>query len=146
MTTDSILIINGPGFSGSELQEIEQACQHKCEEMGLVLEIRHSRDQSQIIKWIETDSQGFSGIVIGPVKNEKPSASYFDSLHAAIKSIAHLKLPTIEVHIENIFLPGSKVPAPIQVPESNTGFIAGLGIHGYLLAIQSLAANFNRVQ
>jgi 3-dehydroquinate dehydratase len=54
-----------------------------------------------------------------------------------------LNIPIIEVHLENIFLTGSNISAPLKVPESDAGFIAGLGIHGYLLAIQSLATKIN---
>jgi 3-dehydroquinate dehydratase len=46
----------------------------------------------------------------------------------------------IEVHLENIFLPDSKIEKPIQIPEIEIGLISGLGLQGYGLAIQSLAS------
>ena len=113
MTTYNILILNGPGLSGSALGEIEETCRQTCQQLDVGLDFRQSDDETEITRWLEINAQEFSGIVI------------------------------IEVHLENIFLTGSNISAPLKVPESDAGFIAGLGIHGYLLAIQSLATKIN---
>ena len=143
MTTYNILILNGPGLSGSALGEIEETCRHTCQQSGAGLDFRQSDDETEITRWLEIDAQEFSGIIISPVANKEAATFDFERLQAAITSIAHLNIPIIEVHLENIFLTGSNISAPLKVPESDAGFIAGLGIHGYLLAIQSLATKIN---
>jgi 3-dehydroquinate dehydratase len=46
--------------------------------------------------------------------------------------------PVIEVHISNIFQQGGENTKPIQVPEGEVGFVSGLGIHSYDLAIRAV--------
>ncbi len=143
MKTNNILILNGPGLTGPCVEGIEDACQHACQQLGFGLDFRQSEDEKEILRWIEVNSQAFSGLVLCPVANSEAATFDFERLSAAIKSIVHLDIPIIEVHLENIFLTGSKITGPLQVPGSETGFIAGLGIHGYLLAIKSLATKLN---
>ena len=143
MKTYNILILTGPGLSGSALGKIEEACHQACQQLNIGLDFRQSEDETEIARWLEINGQEFSGIIISPVANAEAASFDFERLHAAIISIAHLNIPIIEVHLENIFLPGSNISAPFKVPESDTGFIAGLGIHGYPLAIQSLATKIN---
>lgn len=58
---------------------------------------------------------------------------------SAIKMIAHLKKPVVEVHLTNIFRQGDELTKPLQGPEGEMGFICGLGLHSYLLGIKAVA-------
>ena len=115
MTTYNILILNGPGLSGSALSEIEETCRHTCQQSGAGLDFRQSDDEKEITRWLEIDAQEFSGIIISPVANKEAATFDFERLQAAITSIAHLSIPIIEVHLENIFLTGSNISAPLKL-------------------------------
>lgn len=151
MTIRNVLILNGPGladpsdFNGNSygtltLQDIEKECLAVSQQQGLIADFRQTEDEETLFRWIAEDSKQVDGLIINPADSARAVSLNFELCCSTIKSIAHLKIPVIEVHLENIFLPGSQFEAPIQIPEIEIGFISGLGLQGYRLAIQSLAS------
>lgn len=151
MTIKHVLILNGPGladpsdFNGNSygdlnLRDIEEECLQVSQQLGLSTDFRQTEDEETLFRWIADDSKGADGLIINPVGSSRAASLNFEQCCSTIRSIAHLKIPVIEVHLENIFLPDSKIEKPIQIPEIEIGLISGLGLQGYGLAIQSLAS------
>lgn len=150
MVIKNVLVLNGPGladpsdFNGNSygkliLDDIEKECLAVSEQLGLCADFRQTEDEQTLFRWIAEDSEHADALIINPVDSSRAASLNFEQCCSTIRSIAHLKMPVIEVHLENIFLPGSTFEAPIQIPEIEIGLISGLGLQGYRLAIQSLA-------
>ena len=149
MKDNTILVLNGPGladlsaagtvFGDLSLEQIREACSSRCDQLGLALEFRQTDDDEEMMRWIAEDTDEFIGLIINPAGNMKSKSVDFESYAAAIESVAHLKKPLVEVHVTNIFREGAESVRPLQVPASDTGFVCGLGIRSYLLAVNAIA-------
>lgn len=150
MANKSILILNGPGLAdlsdfdgntyGDEmtLANIENKCGALCDQLGLDVDFRQTDEENEMFRFIARDSEDYDGLIINPIGYARAATVNFEMFRNAIMLIAHLKKPVIEVHITNIFLPGANITRPLQVPEGNMGFISGLGMQSYLLAIKAI--------
>ena len=144
----SILILNGPGLADSggrdgnggdnlSLEQIEEGCSALCERLNLKMDFRQTDDQDEMSRWIIRSSEAFDALIINPGGHSRAASMEPELYHSALKMIAHLDRPVTEVHIANIFNRGTESTRPLQVPEAEMGFICGLGLHGYLLAIKA---------
>lgn len=138
----SILIVNGPNlnmlglrephiYGATTLDDIEAACQERAEQLGLGLDFRQSNHEGELITWIQQARSEHDGIVINAGGYTHTSVAIRDALAAA-------DLPTIEVHLSNIF---AREPFRHHSHISGVarGVICGLGRQGYLLAMDALA-------
>ncbi len=149
MTDNTLLILNGPGlgdlsnYDGNSygplsLQKIESECADLCNELGIVQSFYQTDDEDEMFRMIVKKSEDFSGLIINPIGYSRAASVEFAMYRSAIKMIAHLKKPVVEVHITNIFRQGAEITKPLQEPEGEMGFICGFGLHSYLLAIKSI--------
>ena len=136
-----ILVIHGPNLNllgrrepevyGSQtLDEINEKLRRRAEELGVELRIIQSNYEGEIVTAIGGAMDWADGIIINP-------AAYTHTSVAIRDAIAAVGLPTIEVHISNVF---KREPfrhhsyiSPVAV-----GVISGLGPYGYLLALEAL--------
>lgn len=145
----TILILNGPGladltdggdrYAGVTLEQIRDASAALCAEVGMNLEFRQSDEYDEISRWIAGDSGRFDALIINPVGHLKFGAVDSDMYRSATEMIAQLRMPVIEVHLNNIFREGDELIRPLRGPLGETGLVCGLGLHGYLLAIKAAA-------
>jgi len=137
-----ILILNGPNLNmlgerepeiyGSDtLEGIGVACQHKGQTLGMAVECRQSNEEGELVSWIQSAAKGFSGIVLNAGAYSHTSIAILDALKA-------VGLPTIEVHLTNIYRRES-YRKHSYVSEAALGVICGLGAQSYLLALDALA-------
>ncbi|NIO43119.1 MAG: type II 3-dehydroquinate dehydratase [Burkholderiales bacterium] len=113
MKNKTLLILNGPGladlsaggdrYGGVTLEQIQEESAALCAELGMDLEFRQTDDQDEMIRWIARDSDHFGALIINPVGYLKAGSVDFDMYRSAIKMIAHLNKPVIEVRLTNIF-------------------------------------------
>jgi 3-dehydroquinate dehydratase II len=137
-----ILVLNGPNLNmlgkrqpeiyGREtLADVEQACRKEAERLGISIEFGQSNHEGVLVDLIQAAREKNAGIVINAGAYTHTSVALLDALNAA-------ELPVIEVHLSNIYKRESfrhhSYISPVAV-----GVIAGLGSHGYLLALQALA-------
>ncbi len=138
----TILILNGPNLNllgvrepqtyGREtLADIEEACLETAAELGLTVEFRQSNHEGQLIDWIQEARETADGIVINAGALTHTSIAVHDALIAA-------ELPVIEVHLSNIYKRETFRHHSFVSPVAN-GVIAGLGPHGYELALEAMA-------
>ena len=142
-----LLIINGPGLSDLSnynetgyddltLDAVEQKCSETCEGLGLEMDFRQNDNESELLSALIEDIDNFDALIINPAGNSQSSSIGLDMYSTVINKITNQGKPVVEVRIENIFKQGNN--KPLQGPESEVGFVGGLGMHSYVLAIKAI--------
>jgi len=140
--THKILILNGPNlnmlgerepeiYGGDSLEAIGVACQQRGQTLGMSVDFRQSNDEGELVTWIQSAAEDFSGIVVNGGAYSHTSIAILDALRA-------VGLPTIEVHLSNIYRRES-YRNHSYISQAALGVICGLGAQGYLLALDALA-------
>jgi 3-dehydroquinate dehydratase-2 len=138
-----ILVLNGPNinmlgkrepqiYGNISLSEIEKQISRLAKELKIEIEFFQSNHEGKIVDKIQGCYKKFFGIIINPAAFTHTSVAIRDALAA-------VSIPTIEVHISNIYaredFRHKSYIAPIVL-----GQISGLGIDGYLFALRVLAS------
>ena len=137
-----ILVLNGPNlnllgkrqpeiYGRLTLQEINKEIQALSKELRVDVEIRQSNNEGELVTWIQEAPKQFGAIVINP-------AAYTHSSVALRDAITATGLPTIEVHISNIYK-REQFRKHSYIAGAAVGQIAGLGVQSYLLALRAAA-------
>lgn len=142
MQSKRILILNGPNlgrlgkrepevYGKTSLRDIESMLKSAASELGVSIECFQSNHEGALIDRIEQAAdQGFSGCVFNPGAFTHTSIA----LHDAIKGNG---IPTVEVHISNIYTREAFREHSVTA-KASIGVISGLGIDGYRLALEHL--------
>jgi 3-dehydroquinate dehydratase-2 len=138
-----ILVIHGPNlallgerevavYGQFTLDEINQKLGELAKKEGVELEITQLDGEGEIVEKIGKARKQFSALVINP-------GAYTHYSVAIRDAIAGAGLPTVEVHLSNIYareeFRHKSVIAPVAV-----GQISGFGINSYLLGLQAAVA------
>ncbi len=138
-----VAVLNGPNlnmlglreparYGRATLDDVEALCAETAERLGLAIDFRQTNGEGELISWIQECRGRASGIVINPAGYSHTSIAVMDALLA-------VELPVVEVHITNIHR-REEFRHHSYVSRAAEGVIAGLGVQGYALAIQALAA------
>jgi 3-dehydroquinate dehydratase II len=138
----TVLILNGPNlnmlgvrqpeiYGRDTLADIEQACTDEAEQVELEIDFRQSNHEGELVTWIQEARTAHDGIIVNAGAYSHTSVAILDALNAA-------ELPVIEVHLSNIFR-REAFRHHSYVSLAATGVVCGLGVHGYLLALQAMA-------
>ena len=137
-----ILVINGPNlnFLGIRDKEIYGKEDYpyligllgnKGKELGITIETFQSNGEGEIIDRIQKSYyDGDDGIIINP-------GAYTHYSYAIRDALASINVPIIEVHISNIHKREEFRHVSVTAPVC-TGQIVGMGLQGYLLAVDAL--------
>src|SRR6201993_4272447 len=142
-----VYVLNGPNLNllgkrqpaiyGREtLADVEEACRHVATELGLELQFHQSNREYEIIDWIHEAREIAAGIVMNPAAFTHTSVAILDALKP-------FEGPIFEGHISNVHQ-RETFPHHSYVSLAAAGVIAGLGTHGYTLALQRLARLFEQ--
>ena len=137
-----LLVINGPnlnflgirekGIYGSESYEgLVQRLQDKAKKDGIELDCYQNNCEGAIIDRIQ---QAYFEKVDGIIINPGAYAHYSIAIRDALASI---ECPKIEVHISNVYQREEFRHTSVITPVC-TGEILGLGLQGYLLAMDAI--------
>lgn len=138
-----LLIINGPNinflgirekgiYGNQDYNALKEMIAKKADELGVEAEVFQSNGEGEIIDRIQAAySDGTEGIVINP----GAYTHYSIAIRDALASLADI--PKIEVHISNVHTREEFRHLSVTVPVC-TGQVVGLGLNGYLLAMQAL--------
>jgi len=137
-----ILVLNGPNINMLGIREkgiygtgtYEDLCtmiRNKAAELQLDVEIKQSNSEGQLVSWIQACYGTMDGIIMNPGAYTHYSVAILD----ALKSV---NLPAVEVHISNIHQ-REAFRHHCVTTAGCTGQICGLGLKGYLLALEYLA-------
>ena len=129
---------NERGYGHLTLDIVRKKCAETCKIFGLKMDFRQTDDEAELSRFLKDDIEDFDALIINPAGySHAPSVDY-TIYSSAIKTITRQNKPVIEVHISNIFQQGVENTKPIQVPKCEVGFVSGLGIHSYDLAIRAV--------
>lgn len=144
-----IAIINGPNlnflgirephiYGNTTLKDLESTLQTVFEnEENLQLSFFQSNGEGELIDFIQhCYGESVDGIVINP-------GAYTHYSYALADAIKSVSIPTIEVHITNIYQ-REEFRSHSVTARSCKGVISGLGMDGYELAIKALHTKITR--
>ena len=112
------------------LDAIDSAIMKLAEELAVEVDLRQSNSEGELVTWIQETRTGYDGIIINP-------AAYTHTSVAIRDAIAAVGLPTVEVHLSNIYQ-REEFRHRSYVSGVAIGQISGLGPTGYLLALRGL--------
>ncbi len=138
-----VLLVNGPNlnllghrqpdiYGSTTLKEIEERVQKRARELEVDVLCFQSNDEGEIISFIQKEGKNAAGIII----NGGALSHYSLALRDALEAVDR---PTIEVHITNIHA-REEFRHRTVTGEVADAVIAGLGWHGYLIALEALFA------
>jgi 3-dehydroquinate dehydratase-2 len=138
-----VLILNGPNlnllgtrepevYGKATLADIEAQCSKQAKTLGLTIDFRQSNSEGELVGWIQDARGGIAGIVMNPGAYTHTSVAILDALLA-------VGLPVIEVHLSNTHK-REDFRQHSYVSRAAEGVICGFGAHGYLLALEAMAA------
>ena len=144
-----IAVIQGPNinmlgvreqhiYGPMTLDQIHQGMKDQASQNGIELEFFQSNLEGEIVDKIQECLGETDGIIINPAAYTHTSIAIRDALSA-------VNLPTVEVHISNIYKREEFRQKSITAA-SSTGVIAGFGPFGYHLALISLGQIISEVK
>jgi len=136
-----LLLVNGPNlntlgtrepetYGTTTLPEIEAMVASKLQTAGGELRPFQANSEGAIIDWLQREQAGAQGIII----NAGALTHYGIALRDAV---AGAGIPAVEVHISNVWRREGFRHESLLSPVC-AGIIVGLGVHGYLLAVDAL--------
>jgi 3-dehydroquinate dehydratase II len=144
----TVLVLNGPNlnllgtrepavYGSATLADVEALCRRRCEARGLTLDFRQSNHEGVLVDAIhEAGRWQAADRLAGVVLNAGAYTHTSVALHDAVKGTG---VAMIEVHISNVHAREPFRHHSYLSPAA-AGIIVGLGIEGYGLAIDALAA------
>ena len=138
---NKILIINGPNlnllgereqsqYGKKDYKFLEEICLNRAKELKIDLEIKQSNLEGEIVNIIQNARNSHDGIIIN-------AGGYTHTSVAIRDSLSIFKKPIIEIHISNIYK-REDFRHKSLISNIATGGIFGLGVDGYILAINSM--------
>ncbi|OGW96739.1 MAG: type II 3-dehydroquinate dehydratase [Omnitrophica WOR_2 bacterium GWA2_45_18] len=136
-----ILVIHGPNlnllgqreadiYGRTTLDEINALLKKTAGEQGVVLTIFQSNHEGEIVDAIgKAKEEKFSAILINP-------AAYTHTSVAIRDAIAAVDVPTLEVHLSNIYAREEFRHTSLIAPVCH-GQISGFGVNSYVLGLQA---------
>jgi 3-dehydroquinate dehydratase II len=143
-----ILVLNGPNlnllgtrepdhYGQASLAQVQLLCEQTVHALGHELEFFQSNHEGVLIDKIHVAGQAYqAGELLGAVFNPGAFTHTSVALHDAIKGTG---LPVVEVHISNVHAREAFRHHSYVSPVA-AGVVVGLGVQGYVLAIQGLVS------
>jgi 3-dehydroquinate dehydratase II len=137
-----ILVLNGPNlnllgkrqpeiYGRLTLDQINRKIQILAKELGVEVEVRQSNNEGELVGWIQQAPKQFGAIVINP-------AAYTHSSVAIRDAISATGVPTVEIHISNIYR-REEFRKQSYIAGAAVGQITGFGVTSYLLGLRAAA-------
>ncbi|MEO8115604.1 MAG: type II 3-dehydroquinate dehydratase [Phenylobacterium sp.] len=140
-----VYLLNGPNlnllgqrepevYGRATLGDVEAQCQATAKRHGWELIFRQTNREYELVDWIQ-EARKSAGLVINPAGFSYHAVPVLDALKMC-------ECPVVEVHISNIHRRAETEAswrADSIMSAAATGVIAGLGVHGYVLALEYLA-------
>ena len=137
-----ILVIHGPNldllgkretkiYGQQTLEDINKMLNNFAAERRVSLEILQSNHEGEIVDAIgQASNNKMSGILINP-------AAYTHTSVAIRDAVAAVSLPTVEVHLSNIYA-REEFRHTSLIAGVSTGQISGFGVQSYRLGLEAL--------
>lgn len=136
-----VLVLHGPNlnllgnreqsiYGTTSLETIDSSLHKLGDELGAELVIRQSNHEGELVTWIQEARRDCQGIIINP-------AAYTHTSIAIRDALAAVELPTVEVHLSNIYR-RETFRQQSYVSGVAVAQVSGFGSSGYLLALRGL--------
>jgi len=136
-----VLVLHGPNlnllgkreksvYGTTSLKTINAGIMKFARKERLKVEIRQSNLEGELVSWIQQANAKFDGIVINP-------AGYTHTSVAIRDAIAAVGIPTVEVHLTNIYT-REEFRHHSYIAGVALGQISGFGPAGYVLGLRDL--------
>ncbi|MEB2349729.1 MAG: type II 3-dehydroquinate dehydratase [Comamonadaceae bacterium] len=144
----TVHVLNGPNlnllgarepqiYGAQTLADVQRLCEAACERHGLRLAFAQSNHEGALVDAIHAAGREHAaGQLAGVVLN---AGAYTHTSVALLDAIKGTGVPLIELHISNVFARESFRHHSWISPAAR-GVICGLGVAGYALAIDAIAA------
>jgi 3-dehydroquinate dehydratase II len=148
-----ILVLNGPNlnllgtrepaqYGRDTLPDVEAMCRRRAEQLGYAIECFQSNWEGALIDKIHEYGRLYkAGEALGCVFNPGAFTHTSVALHDAIKGVDGL--PVIECHISNVHA-REAFRHHSWISPAAAGIVIGLGVQGYLVAMDALARTRDR--
>ncbi|RLA94496.1 MAG: type II 3-dehydroquinate dehydratase [Deltaproteobacteria bacterium] len=135
-----ILVLHGPNlnllgqrevdiYGNLTLDEINQQLVKFAKEHNFIVEAYQSNSEGELVTKIQEAKGNFDALVINP-------AAYTHTSIAIRDAISAVEIPTVEVHLSNIYkreeFRQKSLTAPVAI-----GVISGFGVNSYLLGLRA---------
>jgi 3-dehydroquinate dehydratase II len=138
--TARLMILNGPNlnylgirephiYGYTTLQMLEAECQKFAEQMQIKLTFHQSNFEGGMVELIQKARDEADALIINPAAYSFTSVAIVDALKIFDK-------PIIEIHISNIHA-RDELHRHSIISGTATSVICGLGVYGYIVAMQS---------
>jgi len=143
-----VLVINGPNlnllgqrepsvYGSTSLDHLVSMLKDHGKDLGIQVDHVQSNSEGDIIDALHNARGRYDGAILN-------AGAYTHYSYAIRDAVAAVKLPVIEVHISNVYareeFRSRSVIAPVCI-----GQISGLGVEGYLLALDYFGKYFKQV-
>lgn len=139
-----VYLLNGPNlnllgqrepqiYGSTALADVEAMAQEVAKRRGFELVFRQTNREYEMVDWIQ-EARKAAGLVINPAGFTYHAVPVLDALKMC-------ECPIVEVHISNIHKRAETEAswrADSIMSAAATGVIAGLGAHGYVLALEHI--------
>lgn len=137
-----ILLLNGPNlaslgerepevYGATTLAEIEAAVTDRARALGLEVRCEQTNHEGAMVDVLEAERGVSAGCIVNPGGLTHTSVVLADALRA-------FGAPVVEVHLSNILAREAYRRVSLSA-EAAIAVISGLGLHGYVLAVEGLA-------
>jgi 3-dehydroquinate dehydratase-2 len=137
-----ILLLNGPNlntlgtrepdiYGTATLSDIEEAVTARAAAIGADVRAFQANSEGDLIDWLQREAPDAGGLIVN-------AGAYTHTSVALRDAIAACGVPTIEVHLSNVWRREEFRHESLLSPVV-AGVIAGFGASSYLLAVDALA-------
>ena len=138
---NKILIINGPNlnllgereqsqYGSTTFSDLKNMCLKSAKNLNISLDFKQSNIEGEIVNIIQGARNAYDGIIV--------NAAGFTHTSVAIRdALSIFKKPIIELHISNIYK-REEFRHKSLISGVVSGIICGLGVNGYILAINAM--------
>lgn len=142
-----ILVLNGPNlnmlgtrepeiYGSATLADIEARTRVRAQALDIAVEFRQSNSEGELVGWVQQARTDFDGLIVNAGAYSHTSVALLDALLSCDK-------PVVEVHLSNLYK-REEFRHHSYVTKAAVGMITGFGGLGYLLAVDALAAEFDK--
>lgn len=137
-----VLVLNGPNlnrlgtrepgvYGSTTYAELVELCEKSGQELGVGVEVRQTNSEAEMIGWLHEAADSGAAVVLNPAAWTHTSVALRDACSV-------LTGPLVEVHISNIHT-REEFRHHSYITGVATGAVIGLGVRGYVVALQWLA-------
>ncbi|HEX2114428.1 MAG TPA: type II 3-dehydroquinate dehydratase [Alphaproteobacteria bacterium] len=137
-----VMILNGPNlnmlgvrephiYGSVTLAAVEESCRELAALIDVSLDFRQSNSEGEMVEWLQDARGSVDAIIINPAGFSFYSVAILDALRM-------FEGPIIELHISNIHARDA-VHRHSIMSAGVKAVICGLGVYGYIVALQSAA-------